>query len=197
MTRKNNVSGLALRSAAMILTLGAVALGLWTMAPPAEADNGASSPVTVATTPEGEPICVTCHDDVSHDVVETWRSQNHGRNGVGCPVCHNSHDQDFTPRPLASVCFGCHDVAVIHPNFTPETPAATCMDCHTANVHWLAGLSSWFYSGLPREDLTGSNEETVGVSASTGRVTGLVVVAVALVLGLVAGFVADHFVRGL
>ncbi len=179
-----------------LLFLAGVCAAIGVIDAPAGAEDG-SAPVTVATTPEGEPICVTCHDDVSRNVVETWRSQNHGRNGVSCAECHNSHEQDFTPHPLSAVCFGCHDVAAIHPDFTPETEAARCMECHTANVHWRADSSSWFYGGLPREDLGGSAEETAGVSASAGRATGLVVVAVALLLGLAAGFVADRFVRGL
>ena len=180
--------------ALLLVVGGCAALGAFDA--PAGADDGPAS-VTVATTPEGEPICVTCHEDVSRNVVETWRSQNHGRNGVSCTACHNSHEQDFTPHPLSDVCFGCHDVVAIHPDFTPDTPAARCMECHTANVHWRADPSSWFYGGLPREDLTGSGEETAGVSASAGRATGLAVVAVALALGVAAGFVVDRFVRGL
>jgi hypothetical protein len=71
------------------------------------------------------------------------------------------------------------------------------MECHTGNVHWRADSSSWFYGGLPREDLNGSNEETAGVSTTAGQATGAVVVIVALILGLAIGLVADRFVREL
>src|SRR5680860_1686740 len=45
--------------------------------------------------------CIECHAFVSQDVVNSWQAQNHGQNGVGCPVCHHSHDEDFRPEPTA------------------------------------------------------------------------------------------------
>ncbi len=153
--------------------------------------------VTVPTTPEGEPICVTCHESVSKNVVDTWRSQNHGQNKVGCPTCHNSHDQGFTPKPKAGVCFGCHDVAKAHPDFSPETPGSRCMECHASNVHWLPDESSWFQGGLPTSALDQPTQPESNISASTGRAAGIVVVIVAVVAGLLAGLVFDRFVRDL
>jgi len=153
---------------------------------------------TTALAAEGEPVCVTCHSSVSLEVVDTWRSQNHGRNGVSCVVCHNTHDSDFRPKPTVQVCMGCHDVATIHQGFLPETPAERCMDCHTSNVHLLPGQASWFYSGLPTEKLTGEDGGAdVGIAASTGRGAGVIGAAVAVVLGLLLGFVIDRFVRNL
>jgi hypothetical protein len=156
-----------------------------------------TSTTTVVTAPPGEPICVTCHSYVSADVVDTWRSQNHGRNGVGCPVCHGGHDKDFTPKPTAKVCFGCHDVRAAHPDFTPETPGKRCMECHTSNVHWLPGQQSWFQGGLPTSKLEESAQKPSDVSASAGRTTGVAVVILAAIAGLVAGLIFNRFVREL
>ncbi|MHB9148942.1 MAG: multiheme c-type cytochrome [Thermoleophilia bacterium] len=147
---------------------------------------------------DGDPICVSCHTSVSLDVVETWRSQNHGRNGVTCEKCHGTHDSDFTPKPTVQVCVGCHDVASIHEGFLPETPAARCMDCHTSNVHLLPGQASWFYSGLPPDKLAGEDGGGQGgIAGSTGRGAGVIGAAVAVVLGLLFGLVLDRFVRSL
>ena len=155
----------------------------------------------IAQAAEGDPICVSCHSNVSPDVVTTWRSQNHGRNGVTCETCHNTHDSEFRPKPTVAVCMGCHDVAAIHSGFLPETPAARCMDCHTSNVHLLPGQASWFYSGLPPEKLAGGDGASGGdqgtVAASTGRGAGVIVAASAVVLGLLVGLVLDRFVRNL
>jgi hypothetical protein len=152
---------------------------------------------TVVTAPAGEPICVTCHSYVSADVVDTWRSQNHGRKGVACPACHGGHDKDFTPKPMAKVCFGCHDVKAAHPDFTPETPGKRCMECHTANVHWLPGQQSWFQGGLPTSKLEQSTQKPAEVSASAGRTAGVIVVIIAAIAGLIAGLVFNRFVREL
>jgi hypothetical protein len=144
-----------------------------------------------------EPICVTCHSNVSLEVVQTWRSQNHGRNGVSCEVCHNTHDREFRPKPTVQVCMGCHEVATIHPDFLPETPAERCMDCHTSNVHLYPGQASWFYSGLPPEKLDGTPDPGNEIAGSTGRSAGVVGAVVAVVFGLLLGFLFDRFVRNL
>lgn len=154
---------------------------------------------TTPTTLPGDPICVTCHAGVSREIVDTWRTQNHGRNGVSCEACHNTHGGDFRPSPDVGVCMGCHDVDAIHPDFSAKTSAGRCMDCHTSNVHLRAGVSSWFYSGLPQEKLEGGPEspEGVDVAAGTGRTVGVVVAAVTIVLGLAGGFLMDRFARNL
>ena len=153
---------------------------------------------TVAWAADEEPICVACHTNVSLEVVDTWRSQNHGRNGVTCVVCHNTHDSDFRPQPTVEVCMGCHDVAAIHGEFLPETSAERCMDCHTSNVHLLPGQASWFYGGLPTDKLTGDEPPEDGeIAASTGRSAGVIGAAVVVLLGLALGFVVDRFVRNL
>lgn len=147
---------------------------------------------------DGDPICVSCHTSVSLDVVETWRSQNHGRNGVTCEKCHGTHDSEFTPKPTVQVCMECHDVDSIHQGFLGETPAARCMDCHTSNVHLLPGQASWFYSGLPPDKLAGEDDGDQGaIAGSTGRGAGVIGAAVAVVLGLLFGLVLDRFVRSL
>ncbi|MCZ7664157.1 MAG: hypothetical protein M5U22_15050 [Thermoleophilia bacterium] len=183
------------RVAAACLAGAAVALAAWGLAGWPAPARAADS--TLATAPEGEPICVTCHTNVSPEVVATWRTQNHGRAQVGCPTCHNSHDRDFRPEPLAEVCYGCHDVDRIHPDFTEQTPASRCMDCHTGNVHLLAGPDSWFFGGLPPTKLEGEQPGESQVAASTGRAAGILVVALAVVFGTLIGLVLDRFVRNL
>jgi hypothetical protein len=147
---------------------------------------------------EGDPICVDCHNYVSLEVVDTWRSQNHGSNGVTCDVCHNTHDSDFRPFPTVEVCMGCHEVESIHQGFLPDTPAAACMDCHTSNVHLYPGQASWFYSGLTEEKLAGEDTDPTGeIAPSTGRRAAVVGAVIAVVLGLALGFLMDRFVRNL
>ncbi len=178
------------------LVLCAAALLLMGTAGSAAAVTSATPPTTLP----GDPICVTCHSGVSKEIVDTWRTQNHGRNGVTCEVCHSTHDGgDFTPSPNVGICMGCHDVDSIHPDFTAETSAGRCMDCHTSNVHLRAGVSSWFYGGLSPEKLEGGGEprEGVDVAASTGRTVGVVVAAVTILVGLVGGFLIDRFARNL
>jgi hypothetical protein len=146
----------------------------------------------------GEPNCIDCHRFVSADVVETWRDQAHGRNDVGCPECHNSHEEDFRPNPLVALCAGCHDVRQIHPDFSDELPAERCMDCHQANVHWYPGEGSWFTAGLPPERLeeTSSGPEN-SISPSQARTVGIAVVMIAAFAGLVFGYFMNQLLRKL
>ena len=180
-----------------VVAFGLLALVLAVWAPAGSPAPARAAGVTVATTPAGEPVCVVCHANVSPEVVATWRTQNHGRAKVGCPLCHNSHDQDFRPNPRAELCFGCHDVKRIHGDFTEETPAKRCMECHTGNIHLLPGPDSWFFGGLPKEKLESTGPQQGQVAASTGRATGVVVVALAAAFGIVAGLILDRFVRNL
>ena len=112
------------------------------------------------------------------------------------PSVTASHDQDFTPKPLAEVCFGCHDVQTIHPDFTPETPGKRCMECHTSNVHWLPGQESWFQGGLPPQNLVAGPPPSK-VSAATGVAAGIIVALLAVALGVLLGFVLNRFIHNL
>jgi hypothetical protein len=139
---------------------------------------------------------VTCHANVSNDVVTSWRSQNHGSNGVACPVCHNTHEDDFRPKPTAAVCLQCHELTQVHPDMTAETPGSRCMECHTANVHLLPGQESWFEGGLPRSRLVAEPLPPAGqVSVSTARIAALVLVVVAVVVGLALGWLFIRLTR--
>lgn len=146
---------------------------------------------------DGGPICVGCHQYVSTEVAETWATQNHGRNGVECAVCHSTHEEGIQPNPTARVCFGCHDVDEIHPDFTGETPGERCMECHTSNVHRMPGEGSWFQGGLSREKLESSQKPESAFSEGAGRYAGIAVVILAAVVGLIFGFIMDRFVRNL
>jgi len=129
-------------------------------------------------------------------VVTSWRSQNHGRNGVACPVCHNTHDADFRPNPTAAVCLQCHQLAQVHPDMTAETPGSRCMECHTANVHLMPGQESWFEGGLPRSRLIADQPPPAGqVSGSTARVAAVVLLVVAVAVGLALGWLFIRLTR--
>jgi|GEM_PF-1844272 len=147
---------------------------------------------------EGEvPVCVKCHEYVSAEVASTWITQNHGRNGVECSTCHNSHGNSFEPNPTAGICFGCHDVPEIHPDFSVETPGKRCMECHTANIHLMPGQGSWFQGGLSKEKLEASGKAESAFGSGFGRWAGILVVALTVLLGLAVGLVMDRFVREL
>lgn len=185
------------RRRAVLRTVSALLLALplvllLALAPGAQAqDEG-----TTITTLPGDPVCVTCHASVSNDVVTTWRTQNHGRNQVACPVCHNTHETDFRPNPTAAVCLDCHQLAQVHPDMTAETPGERCMECHTANVHLMPGPESWFKGGLPRSRLAPDQPPPAGqVSASTARVASLSLLVVAVAVGLALGWVFVRLTR--
>jgi len=174
------------RAAAGVLALALVLAAVAVLLLSGVASSQTPSYLTTPTTAPGDPFCVGCHAFVSNDVVTTWRSQNHGRKGVACPVCHHTHDSDFRPNPKAAVCFECHPVAKIHPDLSPTLPAGRCMECHTANVHVLPGQESWFQGGLPLSKLA-AQPATGQASPGTGRVAAAIVVALALVVGVVVG----------
>ncbi len=173
------------------VVLGLVTAILLALGGPARAQEAAP------TIQPGDPPCVRCHAYVSNDVVTTWRSQNHGRNGVGCPVCHNEHDHAFRPNPKAAVCIECHDLKTVHPDLTGALPASRCMQCHTGNVHLLPGQESWFQGGLPLTKLAAPTAPAVGVSPGAARIAAIIVVGAALVFGLVVGLLYVRLARGL
>jgi len=174
------------RAAAGVLALALVCAAAAVLLLTAVASSQTPSYLTTPSTAPGDPACVGCHAFVSNDVVTTWRTQNHGRNGVACPVCHHTHDGDFRPNPKAAVCFECHPVAKIHPDLSPTLPARRCMECHTANVHVLPGQGSWFQGGLPLSKLA-AQPTTGQASSGTGRIGAAIVVGLALAVGLVVG----------
>lgn len=142
--------------------------------------------------------CLECHAFVSADIISSWQNQNHGRNDVGCPVCHNNHVQDFRPSPTVAVCMECHDVEAAHPGgFTPEDEAARCMECHAANVHLPPGEGSWLNAGLPPERLTEDPRPASTITEAQAQVSSAIVVILALFTGLVLGLLMDRFVRNL
>jgi hypothetical protein len=151
-----------------------------------------------APTEPGEPECINCHRFVSADVVETWRDQAHGRNEVGCPACHNSHQEDFMPNPTVAVCSECHQVREVHPEYQDSVPAERCMDCHQGNIHWYPGEGSWFVSGLPPERLEqATTRPENSISPSQARAAGIVVVGLAAIMGLAVGYLLNRLIKQL
>ncbi len=142
-------------------------------------------------------VCIECHAFVSQDVVNSWQAQNHGQNGVGCPVCHGTHDQDFRPEPTVAICMDCHDVPAVHPGYTEDDSAGVCMECHSSNVHVPPGEGSWFLAGLPPEQLDESAQPESVFSLGEARTVALIVVLVGAVSGVLFGLVLDRFVRNL
>ena len=52
--------------------------------------------------------CDVCHTDITPIVVKQWYAGPHGENNVKCFVCHGSIGEDFTMKPDAMRCVGCH-----------------------------------------------------------------------------------------
>jgi len=142
-------------------------------------------------------VCTECHAFVSQDVVNSWQAQNHGQNGVGCPVCHATHEQDFRPSPTVAICMECHDVPAVHPGYAADDSAGVCMECHSSNIHVLPGEGSWFLAGLPPEQLEATPQPESVFSLGEARTVAIVVVLVGAVSGVLFGLVLDRFIRNL
>ncbi len=61
--------------------------------------------------------CVTCHKQVTPNIVTDWQVSKHSKNGVGCEVCHGNEHTSAADVSKASIP-------------TPET----CATCHTTQV---------------------------------------------------------------
>lgn len=95
-----------------------------------------------ATTPDEHPevegavtpsACDVCHKEVTPSVVAHWYYSKHGELGVKCFVCHGSTGQDFTVKPDATRCIGCHadHVASMESPFMKDK---TCFTCHPSHI---------------------------------------------------------------
>ncbi len=60
----------------------------------------------------GDQDCTGCHESSSPAVVKAWTASPHGVALVKCLVCHGSTGKDFTRRPVADRCRGCHGAEV-------------------------------------------------------------------------------------
>lgn len=71
--------------------------------------------------------CSDCHKQEFHE----WDAGRHGVNLVKCSVCHGAIESNFTPRPTAKQCVGCHGQAVGELETNRFMKGKTCFTCHT------------------------------------------------------------------
>jgi hypothetical protein len=79
----------------------------------------------------GEQECAACHEKATP---EAWRAWSEGRHGVAlvkCVACHGSTGADFTLRPAAERCRGCHGAQV---ESLRLTGARDCFACHAPHA---------------------------------------------------------------
>ena len=89
---------------------------------PAIAAKGQASKKHPETKAEQE--CTACHDKAT----QVWESGKHGLMGVKCVVCHGSPERNFTPKPGAVRCRGCHGDKVAE--IEKRLPKQDCSICH-------------------------------------------------------------------
>jgi len=61
--------------------------------------------------------CIKCHMKVTPDIVKDWQLSKHGKNKIGCSVCHGSmhesaQDTAKVKIPTPDTCAGCHESKV-------------------------------------------------------------------------------------
>lgn len=77
--------------------------------------------------------CVTCHRNVTEDLVKQWEQSAHGFTGVKCMVCHGD-EANFTSEPANEVCRGCHSNQFEN-SVAKDTSCSTCHIAHNFNIH--------------------------------------------------------------
>jgi hypothetical protein len=77
----------------------------------------------------GSQDCRACHEQVTRRAFEAWKQSKHGLDLVTCVVCHGSTGADFTKRPAADRCAGCHAAQVASLAGRPAR-ARDCFACH-------------------------------------------------------------------
>jgi hypothetical protein len=101
-------------------------------APPAGAVQGGSGGAArraAARHPDagGEQECAACHETGTPEAWRAWLEGRHGMSLVKCVACHGSTGADFTRRPPAERCRGCHGAEV---DSFRKTGARDCFACH-------------------------------------------------------------------
>jgi hypothetical protein len=77
--------------------------------------------------------CEACHAEATPAAFRDWSESAHGINLVKCFVCHGSVGADFTRRPVADRCIGCHADQVASMR-APAMKGKDCFSCHTAHA---------------------------------------------------------------
>ena len=80
----------------------------------------------------GVASCEECHAEATPGPFREWKEGTHGINLVKCLVCHGSTGADFTRKPVANRCLGCHADQVASMSGAPMK-GKDCFTCHTAH----------------------------------------------------------------
>jgi hypothetical protein len=88
--------------------------------------------------------CQGCHAGATPASFEAWRQGKHGLDLVTCVVCHGSTGADFTRRPAADRCTGCHSAqtATLAAPFMKGKDCFTCHPGHALDPHAVAATAS-------------------------------------------------------
>ena len=81
----------------------------------------------------GDSTCLSCHTDVTPDVVKQWQQSAHGLIGVECGVCHGD-EKNFKAKPSDETCIGCHSIQVEN-NLAKGKACSSCHIAHNFTVH--------------------------------------------------------------
>jgi hypothetical protein len=131
------LAGIALLAAPLLAAWPALA-GPPQAAPPSAAARGsAAGPSRRASAPArhadvgGEQECAACHREATPEAWRAWSEGRHGLALVKCVACHGSTGADFTLRPAAERCRGCHGAQV---DSFRKTGARDCFACHAPHA---------------------------------------------------------------
>ncbi|MBN1223287.1 MAG: cytochrome C [Candidatus Aminicenantes bacterium] len=84
--------------------------------------------------------CVTCHKDVTPNIVSDWQLSKHSQNEVDCSVCHGDlhmdpYDVDKVLIPTPETCAQCHDEKVSQFKAGKHAAAWAAMKA-MPTIHW-------------------------------------------------------------
>jgi len=79
----------------------------------------------------GDADCAACHEEATPAAFKAWFEGRHGMNLVRCQVCHGSTGADFTRRPVAERCRGCHGAQV---DSLARCAVKDCFACHAPHT---------------------------------------------------------------
>lgn len=81
----------------------------------------------------GNSTCISCHKDVTPDVVKQWEESAHGLIDVECGVCHGDAN-NFKAKPTNETCLGCHSTQVEN-NMAKDRACSSCHIAHNFTIH--------------------------------------------------------------
>lgn len=81
----------------------------------------------------GGETCVSCHQELTPEVVDEWYASRHGVNNVKCFVCHGATDESFRLHPQPERCRACHGRQV-ESLAAPAMEGKDCFSCHPPHL---------------------------------------------------------------